>query len=99
MDVEMRAHKNIQSPGISITSQNNPIFGRDKLETSCLKGESHGQKYNQLLSLWTIKASKTNAIRKASYTCKFFSKNGEDIKQGNFCHGRDKCLHKWTDHT
>ena len=51
-----------------------------KLETSCLKGESYGQKQNQLLSLWTIKAGKTNAIHKASYTCKNL-KNGEDVKR------------------
>ena len=51
-----------------------------KQETSCLKGESHGQKQSLPLSLWTIKASKTNAFHKESYTCKNL-KNGEDVKR------------------
>ena len=55
------------------------LWTSEKLEMSCLKGESHGQKQNQLLSLWTIKAGKTNAIRKASYNYKNL-KNGEDVK-------------------
>ena len=56
------------------------LWTSKKMETSCLKGESYGQKQNQLLSIWTIKAGKTNAIRKASYTCKNL-KNGEDVKR------------------
>ena len=56
------------------------LWTNKKLETSCLNGESNVQKQNPLLSLWTIKASKTNAIRKVSYTCKIL-KNGEDVKR------------------
>jgi len=45
MDMEMRVHKNIQSPWMGMASQNNPnLWMSKKLETSCLKGESHGQK-------------------------------------------------------
>ena len=56
------------------------LWTSTKLETSCLKDESHGQKQNQLSSLWMIKAGKTNVIRKTSYTCKNL-KNGKDVKR------------------
>ena len=44
MGEKMSAQKNIQNPWISITNQNNPIFGRVKVGNVLPKDESYEQK-------------------------------------------------------